>query len=169
MGVLLHLVTDTGENPPIGYNSQADPKVFCWKVTQYANGAGEIGSLLDHFDLDLSPLTRLSGEEFTLDRWMSPHTKITGDWDAWTDDMKLEAWHAHRAGMEASYQSPDDLIAALDPFVTALESNQSVYKILGIEDPYFTNGSFLLHLKDLRSMADWARNQGFKKIRLLVA
>jgi hypothetical protein len=163
------LVTDTNEDPPIAYNSQADPKVFCWKVSEYANGSGEIGRLLDHFGLDLRPLTRLSGEEFTLDQWMSPYTKITGDWDDWSEARKLEAWHEHRAEIEASYQSPDDLITALDPFVQALESDRSVYKTLGIDDPYFTNGSFLLHLKDLRSMADWAQSQGFRKIRLLVA
>ena len=83
--------------------------------------------------MDLSPLTKLSGEEFTLERWMSPYTKITGDWDDWTDDLKLEAWHKHKARIEASYQDPNNLIAALDPFIEALESNQSVYEMVGIE------------------------------------
>ncbi len=169
MGVLLHLVTDTGEDPPIAFNTQADPKEFCRKVIEYPYKDSEIRLLLDHFNLELEPLTRLSGEEFTLERWMSPYTKISGDWNDWTDERKLEAWNEHKAAIEASYQDPGDLIDAISPFVVGLEKNPAVYEIVGIEDSYFTEGSFLLHLTDLKRQAEWAQSQGFKKVRLLVA
>ena len=170
MGVLMSLVTDSGEDVPIAYSSQADPKEFCRHVTKFANNDdSEIRVLLNQFNLDLEPLTRLSGEEFTLEAWMSPLNKITGDWDEWTKDMKLDAWNQHKAQIDASYQAPEYLIAAIGVFVESLEANPDVYKTVGIEDLYFINGSFLLHLKDLRLMAEWARDRGFDKVRLLVS
>ena len=170
MGVLLALITDTGEEPPIAYSAQADPKEFCWQVTKFLNKDGSsIRLLVNHFNLDLEPLTKLSGEEFTFESWMSPHVKITGDWDEWTYEMKLKAWQEHKEQIDASYQNPQDLIVAITHFAEALEDNQDIYKALGIDDQYFLNGMFLLHLKDLGRMAEWAKNQRFKKVRLLVS
>jgi len=170
VGVLLSLITDTGEEPPIAYSPQVDPKEFCWQVTKFSNRPdSEIRLLVDHFDLDLEPLAKLSGEEFTLDAWMSPHVKITGDWDQWTDEMKLEAWQKHKGQIDASYQDPQDLVIAIAQLAQALEDNPDIYKALGIEDQYFLNGTFLLHLKDLGRKAEWTRNHGYKKVRLLVS
>lgn len=169
MGVLLRVRPDTGEDCPISYDDRADPKVFCWAMSAYPDPKSEVARLLSFFHLDLEPFKHRTGEEYSLEQWLSPFFKPMGDWDDLSQEQKLQAWHVHKAKIEEAYRGPAVFLSALDPFIVALATHPTVYEEIGITDPYFTEENFLHHLQDLKRKFEWAQNHGIKRVRLVIA
>jgi len=169
MGVLLRVRSDTGEDCPISYDGRADPKLFCWAMSAYPDPQSEVARLLSFFHLDLEPFQHRTGEEYSLEQWLSPFFKPMGDWDDHSQEEKIQAWHVHQAEIEEAYLDPAAFLSALNPFIVALATRPTVYEEIGFTNPYFTEGGFLYHLQDLKREFEWAQSRGIKRVRLVIA
>lgn len=169
MGVLLSMVTDTGEEPPFDYSSCDDPKVFCRVISDCYFPGSPITQLLAHLGLEFEPFAEFSGEEYSLESFLSPSIGMSGDWHELTNEQKQQVWVEHKHEIEAAYRAPAVFLAALNPLIDSLAARPAVYQAVGITDSYFTTGCFLQHLQDLKHQFDWAQQRGITRVRLMIA
>jgi hypothetical protein len=110
-----------------------------------------IGDLIRHFEINIDPLLNSCGHEFAREELPSD-----------------EIFARYQAQREAAWQPPQVLIDCTRGFVEKIESDPEVFSRLDITDKYFVGGGFIRELTDLIRIAEWAKEQGVQKLRMLV-
>ncbi len=165
MGITLKIGTDVGKECPFWF-SQTDSKQLCRQLTvEIYDKSGDLHRFLMHLGLNLEPLKKISGEEYTLEMWMELNLPyFEGD-----KEKQRQGWYEHKKEIEAGYQDPSKLIAALNPVIEALQKHRRIFNELKIIDWYFTEGFFQQDLIDLKGMLEWAEKENVKRVRLEVS
>lgn len=115
--------------------------------------ADTIGDLANNFGIKIQPLLKLGGQDFSLEEY-------GGNKELFEREKKLN---------QACWQAPQKLIDCLKVFVEKIDENPDVFSQLDIKDDYFLKGEFKKDLVDLIHIAEWAKENGIRKVRLEAA
>ena len=164
MGFTLSLEVDSGEECPYWF-TKTDSKSFCHHLLECYiwrnDGPDSIGKLAQRLNLDLESLQKVAGEEYSLEEYIS--------W-ARDDEEKQRAeeeWYKDMERNKAAWQPPEGLAVCLSNFIQALDGQPNVFTELEITDTYFVDGYLRQDLADLLKMAQWAKQTGEKRVRLV--
>jgi hypothetical protein len=123
-------------------------------IYEAQGGAGvvpnTIGDLVNHFGIDIQPLLKLGGQDFSLEEYGG----------------NKELFERVKKHNQACWQAPQKLIDCLKVFVEKIDENPEVLFQLDVKDNYFLQGEFKKDLVELIRMAEWAKEHGVKKVRL---
>jgi hypothetical protein len=112
-----------------------------------------LGKLVKHFRVKIDPLLKVAGQDFSIEEYGG----------------NKELFEKVRKANQSCWQRPQKLIDCLRVFVDKIDNEPSVFSQLEIQDEYFLQGYFKNELLDLIRMAEWAKENGVKKIRLWAA
>ena len=153
MGIILTLNFDKKIAQPdwiAGWYTQ----VLFEYIYEAGSGGGSvpntIGDLANHFGIKIQPLLKLGGQDFSLEEY-GGNKKL------------FEEVKKHN---QACWQAPQKLIDCLKIFVEKIDENPEAFLQLDIKDNYFLQGEFKKDLLDLIHMAEWAKENGIRKVRL---
>ncbi len=126
---ILHLETDTGQQCPYWF-TDTDSKLFCnymffEHLWQTGNDPDVVGTLKEHFGLDVEPLLKVASEDLSLEDWMA---EGYGDEEEWRTQMEIN---------KAAWQFPQEIALCLQEFIQALDNSPDVFSRLGVSESYF--------------------------------
>lgn len=156
MGICLYMGFDNGSSCPFWF-TKSDSKALVWYIVEVENGPGAfpdtIGKLADQFGVNIKPLLKIGGQDFSIEEFGGNET----------------AFKQYQKSNKAAWQKPQDLIDCLQTFVNKLDNEPDIFAKLKVEDDYFLSETFKQDLIDLIHMAEWAKENEVKKIRLEAA
>jgi hypothetical protein len=142
--------------------------LFSEHIDEYERHVGNLKNvirpLVERLNLNLGPLLRQGGWEFS--RGEFPSDEIFAEYQKQRED----AW-----------QPPQDLIDCLTNILRAIDANPGIFAEIGLsrsrvegdltgfsfQGRYFLDGGFRRDLLTLLGMAEWAKNTGTQRIRLI--
>lgn len=156
MGVCLYISVDHGLRCPFWF-TKSDSKALVSYIAELESRAGAVpnslGKLVEHFDLDIQPLLKIAGQEFTIEEL----------------GISEAEFQEYQESNQAAWQSPQELIDCLQAFIQKIDDEPEVFSRLQITDDYFLRGFFIQDLLDLIHMAEWAKDNGAAKLKLEAA
>jgi hypothetical protein len=161
MGFTLTIESSSGQACPQGF-SHSDSKALVQQLVERhvwrIDAPDFIGKVAETLKLDLSALEKVAGEEPYLQEYL----------EAYPDDAERakEQFARDKEAYEASWQPPGELVTCLTSVLDGLDGDAAVFSRLGIDVPYFLNGTFRHDLADLLAMAQWYQENGEEKVRL---
>ena len=156
MSIIMSMNIDKDINQPSWFSRWYCQILFEY-IYEFSCHAGAVpnnlGKLVKHFDIKINPLLKVAGQEFSIEEYGN-------------DKEKFEKARKYNI---SCWQNPQKLIDCLKGFVDKIDYEPDVFSRLEIQDDYFLQGYFKKELLDLIRMAEWAKENNVRKIRLWAA
>ena len=156
MGIIMSMELDKDLNQPSWFSEWYCQALFEY-IYEFTSHAGAVpntlGKLVKHFGIKINPLLKVAGQDLSLEEYGN----------------NQEIFEKERKYNKSCWQSPQKLINCLRDLVDKVDNEPDVFSKLEIQDDYFSQGYFKNELLDLIRMAEWAKENDVKKIRLWAA